>query len=166
MLRLKYLLFVILFMMAYVANAQTIQVYKDGAVVKEYSSAEVDSVVYKPTAAQPRYYYYAGWTKPDSEADLAELAKNTAAQGNGTDFEAKEISNIDTFRRDFDNEFKHEPGFWFIVIPNEIGVFATDGINSIEDSFHNPVPDSTSIPGYTIYSRLNQQITGIVLKKK
>lgn len=161
----KLILTAILLMVAYVANAQTIQVYKDGAVVKEYSSAEVDSVVYKPAAAAPRYYYYAGWTKPNSETELAELAKKTADEGNGTDFEAKEI-NIDTFYRKFNNEFRHSEAFWFIVIPNEIGVFATDGINKIEDTFHNPVPDSTTIPGYTIYSRFMDCITGIVLKKK
>lgn len=44
----KFILSVILMMMAMCAQAQTIQVMKDGKVVKEYAASEVDSVVVKP----------------------------------------------------------------------------------------------------------------------
>lgn len=123
---LKLLFTAILLMVAHMANAQTIQIYKDGAVVKEYSSAEVDSVVYKPAAAQPRYYYYAGWTKP-SESNLEELAKSvneiTGHQHGG------EVDTSKTYSRDnvlynyttnatmLENDSKLQ---YYVVIPNSI----------------------------------------------
>lgn len=95
----KYILTAILLMVVYVANAQTIQVYKDGAVVKEYSSAEVDSVVYNPATAAPRYYYYVGWDCPNSVEEvrtfIIEMASKSSSEGNGKDFIAGYVSTLD-----------------------------------------------------------------------
>lgn len=122
---LKLLLTTILLMMAYVANAQTIQVYKDGAVVKEYSSAEVDSVVYKPAAAQPRYYYYTGWTKPESEADLAELAK--APYGGIVDMsKTYSASNVLYDYTLPGHGIEGEKKQFFVVIPKNFRIYDAD----------------------------------------
>lgn len=136
------------------SHSQTIYVYKDGAVVKEYSCAEVDSVVYKPAAAQPRYYYYAGWTKPESEADLAEFAKTP----NGG-----EITNMSSFYLLLADQFTNGSfADWFIVIPSEIGIYGPDGANLVEDTFKSL--DISTIAGYRIFSKRGYRISGYVLK--
>lgn len=52
----KFILATLLMMVGLAANAQTIQIYKDGVVVKEYDAAVVDSVVYKPKTDEFKYY--------------------------------------------------------------------------------------------------------------
>lgn len=140
------------------SHSQTIYVYKDGAVVKEYSSAEVDSVVYKPAAAQPRYYYYAGWTKP-SESNLEELAKSvneiTGHQHGG------EVDTSKTYSRDnvlynyttnatmLENDSKLQ---YYVVIPNSINghVFNIyDAMYNKDNSFIEQ--DSIEIPNHKVF---------------
>lgn len=52
------------------AQAQTIEVYKDGQVIDSFSAAQVDSVVYKYAEPQERYYYYVGTVKPTADSDI------------------------------------------------------------------------------------------------
>lgn len=53
----KFLFAAILMMMATCTQAQTIQIMKNGQVIKEYLASEVDSVVYKPAQKVDRNIY-------------------------------------------------------------------------------------------------------------
>lgn len=64
---LKLFLLTIFAALGLAAQAQTIEVYKDGQVIDSFSAAQVDSVVYKQVAATPKYYYYVGTVKPTAE---------------------------------------------------------------------------------------------------
>lgn len=139
---------------AFAASAQTIEIYKDGRVIDSFTATQVDSVVYKSAAAQPRYYYYAGWTKPESEADLAEFAKTP----NGG-----EITNMSSFYLLLADQFTNGNfADWFIVIPSEIGIYGPDGAHLVEDTFKSP--DISTIAGYRIFSKRGYRISGYVLK--
>lgn len=61
----KFILATVMMMVAFTVQAQTVQVYKDGAVVKEYPASEVKDVQVKQV-----YYYYAGWELPANEDEL------------------------------------------------------------------------------------------------
>lgn len=69
---LKLLLLTLFAALGLAAQAQTIEVYKDGQVIDTFPAAQVDSVVYKQVAATPKYYYYVGWEEI-SESNLATL---------------------------------------------------------------------------------------------
>lgn len=155
---LKLILTAILLMMAYVANAQTIQFYKDGAVVKEYSSAEVDSVVYKPAAAEPRFYYYAGWDCPSSVEDLEDYVQNKDGRkginyqcGYETDVNNINFNMIDPQNSIIGDDDMEEQIHFYVIIPNGIGIYTVNEINVTESSF-NPIYDTDKQrDGYNIY---------------
>lgn len=75
------LLVAILSFFALSAQAQTIEVYKDGQVIDSFSAAQVDSVVYKQVAATPKYYYYVGTVKPTADSDI---------EANGTEIDSSD----------------------------------------------------------------------------
>lgn len=69
----KLLFSAILMMVAFTVQAQTVQVYKNGAVVKEYPASEVKSVEVKQV-----YYYYVGFDTAASNTETASsLLTNT-----------------------------------------------------------------------------------------
>lgn len=157
----KLILTAILLMATYVANAQTIQVYKDGAVVKEYSCAEVDSVVYKPAAAQPRFYYYAGWDCPNSvegteETSLVKLIE----KADGIHSDGGYTTSVAGYSSDrvlysMDNTLTNPKGIrldtLFIVIPNGILIYdKTLKGQSISNTSFYEVED-VKLDGYKIY---------------
>lgn len=108
---------------SFAASAQTIEVYKDGRVIDSFTAAQVDSVVYAPAAAEPRYYYYAGWTKP-SESNLANLIVSTDINGRQC---GGEITNIDTSEVNFATAstkltYSRMAPF-YVVVPTQWSVF-------------------------------------------
>ena len=161
---LKLILTAIMLIVVYVANAQTIQVYKDGAVVKEYSSAEVDSVVYKPAAAEPRFYYYAGWDCPNSVEELERMAVEPF--GDFVDM-TKVYTKSDPIRDLYLPESaiinpKDERLQYFVVIPNGHSIYDDDG--DVTATQYDRVT-SVSIPNYTIWQSAGRtkKIYGIYL---
>ena len=135
---------------SFAASAQTIEVYKDGRVIDSFSAAQVDSVVYKPAAAQPRYYYYAGWTKPNSETELADFAKKTADEGNGADFIAGEANMANSTVVDFTgNHTYHDEAVFYFVIPT--GYKIRNAIDTdVTSTFFNNVG---VLGNHTVYQR-------------
>lgn len=156
---LKLILTAILLMVAYMANAQTIQIYKNGAVVKEYSSAEVDSVVYKPAAAQPRYYYYAGWDCPKTVEEL---------ENKGTEIENFESLRVGTQIVSFEGTLRHPENkydYCYIIIPkNTVGIYDGEGSTRIESTFNEPYEE---IEGYYTFKDLTKSkiLNGVILRK-
>lgn len=149
-------------MVAYVANAQTIQVYKDGAVVKEYSSAEVDSVIYKPAAAEPRYYYYAGWDCPNSVEEMEDFLESNGTRISG---------NVESLNYSFvenpvgpnmvDGVLVRD--FYYVIIPKAISIYDQIGTNVTSAAFVRIMSDDT----YYVYKSVEDtvRIKGIIIKK-
>ena len=153
---LKLILLALLMMAGLAANAQTIQIYKDGVVVKEYDAAAVDSVIYKPAEAQPRYYYYAGWECPTTETELAN--KGTLI---GTSLGTYTKSNP---LRLFDGEVTNTTvAKYYIVIPNNLHLYDSEGESLVEDVFDSV---DSSIPNYKIFiSQLSaKRIAGVMIR--
>lgn len=145
---LKLLLTAILLMIAYAANAQTIQLYKDGVVVKEYSAAEVDSVVYKPAAAQPRYYYYAGWDCPtsvegDEETSLVNLINKTYPRSKSDNTQNKAggeiVGDLTTFKYEYysPNNLYNSASLtnYFVAVPNGLSIYDSLGGDLLGSAF-------------------------------
>lgn len=111
----KLLFTAILMMMAMCVQAQTVQVMKDGQVVKEYPAAEVASVEFKTV-----YYYYAGWECPMNEEDL--VSKGTVI-GN---YETLTSGNVikDYISNPIENDDYED---WYIIIPSKLKIVDADG---------------------------------------
>lgn len=152
----KALRILFLFLLAafsFAASAQTIEIYKDGRVIDSFSATQVDSVVYTPAAAQPRYYYYAGWDCPNSVEDL---------ENRGTEIENFEAMSSGTQIREFAGELTHSRGDYFIVVPNNVGLYDGEGSTRIESTYKTI---DSSITGYNIYSGRGPVINGCIIKK-
>lgn len=125
---LRFLFLSLLAAFSFAASAQTIEVYKDGRVIDSFSATQVDSVVYAPAAAQPRYYYYAGWDCPNSVEDLENFiidkAGKSESEGNGKDFIAGYVTTLEGWDayNPIVNTGKNtteldEPKYWYVFIP-------------------------------------------------
>ncbi len=108
-------------MMAFTIQAQTIQVYKDGVVVKEYPASEVKSVEVKPV-----YYYYAGWECPKNEEDLAKFLEDKGTLiGTDLSIYSKDNPVIDYTLpgKGLENDTKTNV---FVIIPNTLKIYDAD----------------------------------------
>ena len=142
-------------MLGMAVHAQQVEITKTDGTVEVFKPNEVDSVVYKPA---PKYYYYAGWECPKTEEDLAKFAKGL----NGEEIKNIETMPVGTQIRLFDGELTHERGNYYIVVPNNVGLFGPDGVNRIEDSYEKV---ESNIAGYNIYTSRGSRIEGCMLKK-
>lgn len=106
-----------------IGQAQTVQVYKNGVVVKEYPASEVASVEVKPV-----YYYYAGWECPRNEEELA--SRGTLINGDVNSF----TYNYATAGNELTNSRIARDTFYF-VIPNQLSVYDNLGTDIVADQF-------------------------------
>lgn len=111
----KLLFTAILMMMAMCVQAQTVQVYKNGQVVKEYPASDVKSVQVKQA-----YFYYAGWECPRNEEELA--SKGTLIEN----YESLTSASIikDYISNPIENDNWED---WYIIIPSKLKVVDADG---------------------------------------
>ncbi len=119
----KFILSAILMMMAFTIQAQTIQVYKDGVVVKEYPASEVKSVEVKPV-----YYYYAGWKCPETEEELADNGTLIGTSISGFSY------NFATSGNELVNSKVSKDTFYFIL-PNGLSLYDNLGTDIVADQF-------------------------------
>lgn len=139
----KLLFSAILMMVAFGAQAQVVQVMKDGKVVKEYPASQVRSVEYKPV-----YYYYAGWECPKNEAELANMAKGL---NGGYELTADAINHdwsADGNQIIGDEEMP-EALHMIVVVPEGIKIWDTLGNDITTSAFK--VIEGKSISGYNMY---------------
>lgn len=88
------LLVAILSFFALSAQAQTIQVYKDGQAIDTFSAAQVDSVVYKQVAAIPKYYYYVGTVQPTADSFVETNGKLISGSDSNVKITSDKVSEI------------------------------------------------------------------------
>lgn len=151
----KFILATVMMMVAFTVQAQTVQVYKDGAVVKEYLASEVKDVQVKQV-----YYYYAGWECPTNEEELARLA--VAPNGGIVDM-TKTYTKDNPLRLFSGDVTSSTVGQFIIVIPNSLHIYDGEGESTIEDNFS--VIES-NIPNHKIFkSQANvKRINGVMLR--
>lgn len=126
----KFFLASLFLMLCSVASAQQVVVTKTDGTVETFQPNEVDSVVYKPAT---KYYYYAGWECPMNEEDLARLAVEPYGACIGTTLGTYTKSNP---LRLYDGEVvQSERGKYYMVIPNEISIYDSEGDASQMDQF-------------------------------
>ena len=90
----KLLLLTLFAALGLAAQAQTIEVYKDGQVIDTFSATQVDSVVYKQVAAIPKYYYYVGTVKPTADSDIEANGKLTSDNNSNVIITDGKVSEI------------------------------------------------------------------------
>ena len=129
-------------MVAFGAQAQVVQVMKDGKVIKEYPASQVRSVEYKPV-----YYYYAGWECPKNEAELAKLA----VEPNGGLVDMTKTYTADVPLVDFGKVdiYVDEAEYYYMVIPNTMSIYNSIGTDVSNGSL-KPYT-SISIPNHSVY---------------
>lgn len=136
----KLLLLTLFAALGFAAQAQTIEVYKDGQVIDTFSAAQVDSVVYKQVTATPKYYYYVGWDDSISEFNLATLGHEIT---NLKNMESGSI--IYSF---IDNPINYDSkAQYYVVIPEDVVVLNALNAN-VEDSAFTSA--GHSISGYKV----------------
>ena len=159
---LRFFFFSLLAAFSFAASAQTIEVYKDGRVIDSFSATQVDSVVYAPAAAQPRYYYYAGWTKP-SESNWPNIAEEPNGGYIGTSYAG--FSHDYTVRANqLHNEEQENV---YVVVPGDIEIWSSGLVNKISGTAFQVVND-VNIPNHTVYVSVRKfwDVDMIILIKK
>lgn len=105
------LLVAILSFFALSAQAQTIQVYKDGQAIDTFSAAQVDSVVYKQVAAIPKYYYYVGTEEPTADNFGSLKIETTKDEWNNKEVEFPKGIPYFAFPKEWNYVMKDANGF-------------------------------------------------------
>lgn len=128
----RILLFTLLFLSSFAAEAQNVVLYKKGYIVKQYTAEQVDSVVYVP-AKEAKCYYYVGTEKPTTDAEIEALGTATMLR----------ISEISVTSMDAYQYFAY-PKVWGESPDFTVGGMSISiplNIQSLNDAF-NKNPDS------------------------
>lgn len=143
---LKLLLLTLFAALGFAAQAQTIEVYKDGQVIDSFSAAQVDSVVYKQVAATPKYYYYVGTEEPTAD-NLATIGTLIGESISGYSKENPVINQKVSFTS--------RSKFW-VCLPEGLSIYDEDG--DITDGVFGGVYSSFTLNGikYNNYYSLSE----------
>ena len=154
-------------------SATKADVNGDG-VVNEADIEEIIAIMQQENGT--KYYWYAGWTEPSADPEAVNYIgkiideEYPVSSSNTTTHKAGGTTNVITGYKPEnplyyygDNRFNPGRKQYYLVLPNGIGVYGSDGANSLLDKYS--LQESINIPNHKVYisNSGSSNIAGLML---
>ena len=137
-------------------------VNEDGVVDVADVVAVIDIIAKSQNDSETTYYWYVGETDPSTMSSIGTTVQSSTTAG------WHEIgTSLSGFNLVFNNqnmiEFENQTQF-YVVIPNDLHIYAADGNTNVEESYFNSV--TCNLANYKAYQRKNAvyEVKGLVIK--